>query len=155
MATHLTLKEPSLGKLISVHGTSPVYVQRAAVVATLSFVFFMAMLIAFYIRQHFGYFLLSTAFLIVFIFTMIGWWMQRRNAVQVYTTGITRGKSILIWDQVVSADLTEKFGLVIITKDGDKFTVPRSIDSLNDLTALVQKRIELVAEKKSGASRPS
>ena len=36
-----------LGKLISIHGTSPAFLQRAAIVAMLSFFFFLTMLIAF------------------------------------------------------------------------------------------------------------
>jgi hypothetical protein len=46
-------------------------VQRAIFVAVLSFMFFLAMMFAFYIRQSMLYFLLATAFLIVYIVMMV------------------------------------------------------------------------------------
>jgi hypothetical protein len=46
----------SLGKLQAVYGTSPAYLQRAAMTAIISFVFFLAMLFVFSIRQNIGYF---------------------------------------------------------------------------------------------------
>src|SRR5437773_12397915 len=44
----------------------PAQVQRAVFIAVLSFLFFLAMMIVFYIRQSMLYFLLATAFLIVY-----------------------------------------------------------------------------------------
>ena len=87
-----------LGKLESVHPTSPVFLQRALVVIILSFIFFFAMLIAFTLRQHFGYFLLATAFLIVKLFTLFGWLMQRRKEVKIYENGIAIGKKNHFYD---------------------------------------------------------
>ena len=65
-----------LGRAVSKHPTAAVYVQRAAIVTALSFFFFLGMLLVFYVRQQIVYFVLSTAFLVVYIFTMIGWVMQ-------------------------------------------------------------------------------
>lgn len=45
--------------------------QRAAFLAVLSFLFFMAMMLAYYLRGSVVYFLLATAFLIVYLITMI------------------------------------------------------------------------------------
>lgn len=50
---------------------SPSQLQRAIFIAVLSFLFFLAMMFAYYIRQSALYFLLATAFLIVYIITMI------------------------------------------------------------------------------------
>jgi hypothetical protein len=50
---------------------SPGHIQRAVFIAVLSFLFFLAMMLAFYIWQSMLYFLLATAFLIVYIVTMI------------------------------------------------------------------------------------
>ena len=58
---------------------SPAQLQRAAFVAVLSFLFFLAMMLLFYIRQSFLYFLLATAFLIVYIVMMISLVRLRRN----------------------------------------------------------------------------
>ena len=54
-------------------------VQRAVLIAVLSFMFFLAMMIAFYVRQSMLYFLLATAFLVVYIFTMISFVRLRRT----------------------------------------------------------------------------
>lgn len=61
------------------HPDSPAQLQRAAFVAVLSFLFFLAMMLLFYIRQSFLYFLLATAFLIVYIVMMISLVRLRRN----------------------------------------------------------------------------
>jgi len=54
-------------------------VQRAVFIAMLSFLFFLGMMIVFYIRGSMIYFLLATAFLIAYIFTMISFVRLRRS----------------------------------------------------------------------------
>jgi hypothetical protein len=54
-------------------------VQRAVFIAVLSFLFFLAMMVAFFVRQSILYFLLATAFLIVYIFTMVSFVRLRRS----------------------------------------------------------------------------
>lgn len=58
---------------------SPAHVQRAAFIAVLSFLFFLAMMFAYYIRGSVLYFLLATAFLVVYIFTMISFVRLRKG----------------------------------------------------------------------------
>ncbi len=58
----------------------PAHAQRAAFIAVLSFLFFLAMMAAFYILQSMLYFLLATAFLIVYFVTMISFVRLRRKA---------------------------------------------------------------------------
>ena len=98
------MSQRELGKLESVHGISPVFMQRAAVVAVLSFLFFIAMVIAFSIRQNIGYFLLATAFLLVQVLTLFGWLMLRRTALNVYEHGFVYKKQIFRWDEIESID---------------------------------------------------
>jgi membrane protein YdbS with pleckstrin-like domain len=57
---------------------SPSQLQRAIFIAVLSFLFFLAMMFAYYIRQSALYFLLATAFLLVYIMTMISFVRLRR-----------------------------------------------------------------------------
>ena len=86
------MKPQGLGPLISTHGTSPKFVQRAAVVALASFAFFLLMMAAFYARPQIGYFVLATAFLVVALFTLIGIWMQKRSTIGTRTLGaLARG----------------------------------------------------------------
>ena len=80
----MTQQNKQLGRLESVHGISPVYLQRALIVIILSFIFFLIMLIAFSIRQQIGYFVLATAFLVVKLFTLFGWMQQRKKTVLLY-----------------------------------------------------------------------
>ncbi len=58
---------------------SPAHLQRAAFMAVLSFLFFLAMMIAFYVRQSMLYFLLASAFLIIYIFTMVSLIRMRKR----------------------------------------------------------------------------
>ena len=80
--------EKQLGRLVTIYGVQPAYMQRAVFVVILSFVFFLAMMFTFYWRQGFVYFLLASAFLLVYIVTLSSWLMQRRNLVKVYENGI-------------------------------------------------------------------
>jgi amino acid transporter len=60
--------------------TSPAQLQRAVFIAVLSFLFFLAMMFTYYIRQSALYFLLATAFLLVYIMTMISFVRLRRSS---------------------------------------------------------------------------
>lgn len=95
----------NLGKLESTHGIAPAYMMRALVVASLSFVFFLAMLVGFYIRQNIGYFLLSTAFLVVYVLTMFGWLAQRRKVLRIYENGFSYKKFAASWDEIDSINV--------------------------------------------------
>ncbi|MFN6962672.1 MAG: hypothetical protein ACK4S4_02780 [Pyrinomonadaceae bacterium] len=103
MAHQTTTAETSrgdLGRLLSVHPIAPAYVQRAAFVAVLSFVFFLAMIVGFYVRQNIGYFVLATAFLIVYLATMFGMFSLRRSVVKVYEHGIEYRKFSAKWSDL-------------------------------------------------------
>jgi len=100
------------------------------------------MLIAFYLRQHFGYFLLSTAFLIVHIFTLIGWWMQRRNTVELFERGLASRRFSLSWADIKSAEFTTDRSLLITKHDGETVTLGRSLSHLDQINDIIQSRIE-------------
>ena len=57
----------------------PVQIQRAVFIAVLSFLFFLAMMVAFYVWGSMLYFLLATGFLIVYIVTMISFVRLRKG----------------------------------------------------------------------------
>ena len=57
----------------------PAQAQRAAFIAVLSFLFFLVMMFTYYIRGSVLYFLLATAFLIVYILTMISFVRLRKG----------------------------------------------------------------------------
>jgi hypothetical protein len=53
--------------------------QRAIFLAVLSFLFFVATMLLYYIRQSMLYFLLATAFLIIYVLTMVSLFKMRRR----------------------------------------------------------------------------
>jgi hypothetical protein len=128
-----------LGKLISVHGISPVYLQRALFIAILSFCFFLAMMTGFYLRQNIVYFLLATAFLLIYVITLFSWMLQRRNQLRVYENGLTYKKSRIRWNEI--REIEENGGIVIA--DGGKLTIPRSINDFGIVLSIIRARSDL------------
>jgi hypothetical protein len=131
----------NLGRLVSSHSTSPVYLQRAVIVAVVSFVFFLAMLVTFYIRQQFGYFLLSTGFLVVYVFTLIGWVMQKRNVVGVYENGLRYKKFQTAWDEIASVTANSD-GLEIAKNEREKILIPPSVSGYEQIVHAVKRGVE-------------
>jgi len=131
-----------LGRLISVHSTAPIFLQRAAIVAMVSFTFFLAMLIAFYVRHHFGYFLLSTAFLVVYLFTMIGWWIQKRNILKIYENGLSYKKFASTWEAVAAfEEIADRNGLITLTLTDQKkrsVVIPPTLDRAEWVAQIVR-----------------
>ena len=135
----------SLGKLQAVYGTSPAYLQRAAVTAVISFVFFLAMLFVFSIRQNIGYFLLATAFLIVQIFTLVGWVTQSRSRLEIFENGFAYRKKICRWDEIaainVKTDKKQQMSCEITKKNGEKIQLSAVIHQLEQAVARFEKEI--------------
>ena len=139
----------ALGKLQSVHNTSPLYLQRAAIIAVVSFMFFLAMLFAFSIRQNLGYFLLATAFLIVQLFTLFGWITQRKNELRLYENGFTYRKNACLWDEIANINLKmerrlisiEKINCEILKTNGEKIVLTESIDGIKKVIERIDSEI--------------
>ena len=104
-----------LGKLKGVFPISPALAERAVFVAVLSFMFFMSMMFAFYLLQNIIYFILSSAFLILYLVMMFAWLMQKRSAVELYEKGIVVKKRRLRWTEIVSID--ERGEMTLTTND--------------------------------------
>ncbi len=125
-----------LGKLAAVYAMAPAYIQRAVFVVVLSFLFFLAMMVVYYIRQNIMYFLLATAFLIVYLVTLFSWFVQRRSVVQVYENGISFKKQTAVWDEIV--DLDDKG--VISLKDNHKITLPIVLNDFDGAISLIRSK---------------
>lgn len=108
--------------------------------AGISLFFFLAMMLLVYLRGHFGYFLLSTAFLVVFIFTTIGWWMQRRNVVEVFDRGLAFRKFTAAWDQITEVERSPDGALRLKKNDKAVITIPKALDALDRLEAHIRDR---------------
>lgn len=145
----MTNQTRNLGKLESVHGISPVYLQRALIVIVMSFVFFFAMLIAFSLRQQIGYFVLATAFLIVNLFMLFGWMMQRKKAVILYENGFVLGKQVCLYDEIKEIHLKqtskmlggEKNECGIIKINGEKIILPEAIHNIHEIMGKIDEKL--------------
>lgn len=136
-----TPKPKDLGDLVSVHGTSPGTLQRAAIVTALSFLFFMSTLVVFYLRQQIVYFILSTAFLIVYIFTMIGWVMQKRNSVSIYENGVGHRSFTAAWDEIQSVKADDRSGIRLEKVDGKTVTIPTTISDYPQIITTIRSHL--------------
>jgi len=126
----------NLGRLVAIYGISAAYQQRAVFVAVLSFVFFVAMMIGYYIREYVGYFLLASAFLVLYLVMMFSWFWHRKNVVEVFENGFRYRKDDVSWDQIesISDDLR------ITTKNARTIALPRALEDFEDLIAKIGSR---------------
>jgi len=134
-------QQANLGKLIVTHATAPAFIQRAAVVAILSFLFFLAMLLVFSARQQVLYLVLAAAFLVVNIFTLIGFAMQRRNTVKVFEKGIEYRKHRVEWADLVSADIDASGRLNLRTRKPSTIVIPKTVDDIGKLDEYIRHQI--------------
>src|SRR5436309_2846799 len=119
-----------LGKLIVVHGIAPAYQQRAIFIVILSFLFFLGTMTVYYIRQNALYFILATAFLMLYLLTLFSFFMQRRSIVSVYEGGISYKKRAARWSEI---DSVGDSGIIILS--GEKPIVLPS--AINDSEKLI------------------
>lgn len=127
------------GKLESVHVISPVYLQRALIVIILSFIFFLVMLIVFSLRQNIGYFLLSTAFLIIQLFTMFSFIQTRKKVVKIYENGFSFGKKECLYNEIEKIENNQS-SCQIIKKDGEKITLTQALYDLNSIVGKISEK---------------
>lgn len=135
----------NLGKLESVHGIAPAYLQRAVIIAVLSFLFFLATLAAFYARQNIGYFLLSTAFLIVYIFTMFGWIVLRKNVLKIYENGLSYKKFSATFDELEPILPKGKNSYEFSKRNGEKIILTETISDIENIVRKIDAKI--ISEK--------
>ncbi len=139
----------NLGKLVSVHGISPAFLQRAMIVVLLSFVFFLATLAAFYAWQKFGYFLLSTAFLIVYIVTMFSWVMVRKSVLKIYENGFSYKNFKARWEEIEKIDVkmisrllgSEKITCEITKINTEKVVLSEAIQDILDVIETIDDKM--------------
>jgi hypothetical protein len=125
----------SLGRLVAVHPVAPAAIQRAVFIAVLSFLFFLGMMIAYYVRQDIGYFLLSTAFLIVYLAMMYAIFIQRKSTVELHEKGLRVRKSAIAFQEIES--ITGE-GDIVLT-DGQKVQLPKSVVQFDELVASIRR----------------
>jgi len=132
------LASKNLGKIVSIHGVQPALVQRAAIVAVLAFVFFLAMMAVFYYRQSIGYFVLASAFLVVEIFTLMGLFAQRRNVLQIFEKGLCYKKQCRGWGEIGSLT-PDKIGLKLALKEGGEIVIPNTLQEFDHAARHIER----------------
>jgi len=133
-----------LGKIIGVYGIAPAFLQRAVIVAVLSFLFFMITMVMFSMWRNFLYFFLSTAFLIVYLATMFGWLMMRKNVLKIYENGLTYRKFTARWDEIESVETNEKgakLNFEIRKKKGEKIALTESIFGVEQAVKIIEANV--------------
>lgn len=142
---------PHLGKIRSIHGLSMLYTQRVVVVAGLALIFFSAMLVAFAVRQWFGYALLAIAFLVVEVLALIGWFSHRGGEFTVFDEGFIYKDQMGRWEDIESIYTAEEssfFGKRMkceITKNnGEKILIPDTIQGFEEVVKMLGKRMKTV-----------
>ena len=130
--------QTSLGRLIAVHPIAPAALQRVVFVAVLSFLFFLGMMLAYFLRQDIGYFLLSTAFLVVYLGTMYAFIKGRRKTFELYEKGLFTGGQIIRWGDI---ERLGEDGNIVRTK-GKPISIPMSLYERASLVERIRSFIE-------------
>ena len=141
----MTEKENELGALQTVYKISPAYLQRAAIVAALSFMFFIAMLIAYSQTQKFGFFIIGTAFLVVEILTLLGWQSLRRNELRVFENGFMFRQENYLWNEIKSINVNRakpKITGEVETKNNKKIVFTDSIHDVENFFKKVESKLQ-------------
>ena len=127
----------NLGKLVAVHGLSPAHIQRAVFITVLSFIFFLGTMVLYYMRQELLYFLLSSAFLVVYIITLFSWIAQRKTLLEIFEKGIAYRKSSVIWEEIgeIRADGT------IVLKNDKQIAVSSAIHELDRAISFIKSKV--------------
>ena len=127
-----------LGKLIAVHPIAPALVQRAVFITALAFLFFLAMMFTFYLRQNILYFLLASAFLVLYLVMMVALLMQRRSTVEVCENGIRTKKLSVRWSDMVSVSGEG----VVELATGKNVTLAPSVTDFEGLLEIMRHRLK-------------
>ena len=135
----MSLNNADLGRLIYVHPIAPIYVQRAVFIAVLSFLFFAAMMLAFYVRQSLGYFLLATGFLFVYLVTMFSWFTMRKKVVRTFENGFEYRSVRYAWSDV--SGVSDKLPLKIDLTTGKSLELPSTIAESDILARRIRSHI--------------
>lgn len=136
-----TPTQPELGRPTSTHGISPVYLQRGAIVAALSFLFFLTGMLLFYIQQSIVFFVLASAFLIVYVFTMIGWVLQKKNVVTVYENGLTYRNFRTTWEELQSVSSSAGTGIKLVKDNGETVTIGKTLADFDKVAVEIRKHL--------------
>jgi hypothetical protein len=90
-------------------------------------------MIVYYIRESLLFFLLATAFLLIYIVTMISLVRGRRGVVQLFEHGIELNKQRIAWDEIENVS---DAGIIELS-NGKSVQIPTSLDRLPKLISSI------------------
>jgi Ca2+/Na+ antiporter len=143
-------KPEKLGKLLNDYTIAPAYLQRAVIVAVVAFLFFLTTMAMFSLWRNFLYFFLSTAFLLVYLATMFGWLMMRKNVLKIYENGLTYRKFEARWNEIDAVEASrngKKLNFEIRKTKGGRITLTESIHNVEQAVAIIESKVERAATR--------
>lgn len=105
----------------------------------LSFIFFTGMMLMLYIRQNLVYFLLASAFLVIYLVMMSSFFMARKKTVEVYENGLRIGRETIFWSDIDSID---DDGSLTRSRTPKTIAIAFSIVRRDELLAHVRGRLQ-------------
>jgi hypothetical protein len=117
-----------LGRLIAVYSPSPAYIQRAVFITVLSFIFFLAMMAVYYIRHSIMYFILASAFLVLYLVTLLSFVTQRNSQLSIYENGLTYRKRTIRWNEITDVPETG----VLRLSNGGRLAIPQNLADVDN-----------------------
>ena len=123
-----------LGKPVAIFPLAPAYIQRAVILIVLSFLFFMAMMFTYYIRASGLYFLLATAFLILYLVTLISFVTQRKTQLKIFENGFAYKTVSVLWTEMTTVD---EDGTIVLA-GGKRITVSTAINDRDKALAMIR-----------------
>jgi hypothetical protein len=129
-------KSADLGPLAADYGPSPAFIQRAVIMTVLSFLFFLGTMSVYYVRQNFLYFILASAFLVIYLISLVSFFALRKNHLSIYQNGLTYKKTTLLW-----RDVSQVNGRLIEMRGKDPFTIPGSMHDAEGMTARINEAV--------------
>jgi hypothetical protein len=109
-------------------------------VAALSFAFFLAMLLGFYVREQIGYFILSSAFLVIYILTMVGWLLLKRQKLGIHENGISYRRAKVLWSEISRVEDLDPRSFAVKGSDGTTLTVSDAVTDWRKVREIIAER---------------
>jgi hypothetical protein len=132
----MRVHDRDLGKLVAVYGPAPAFIQRAAFVTVLSFLFFLATMLLYYVRQSLLFFLLASGFLVLYLISMFSFMAQKKHNLTVYENGLSYKKRSILWSEI--SDVHENGTISLSGKD--VFSIPGSLYDNGGLISYVKSK---------------
>ena len=136
------IKKPrGTGKVIGRFTVSPLFLQRSALIALLSFFFFLAMLVGYSLRGQFGYLILAAAFFVLHIFSLSGVWMLRKKSIGIFENGLEFRRRFIAWSELEAADFPPGSAGALRLKSGETIQLPANIERAQALESYIVCRL--------------